>query len=94
MAVYLLKYDNPAGDPERPRCSARYYIGYARDVDLERRIEQHRRGTSKAKLPAWFARQGIGFKVVRVWEGRGRTFERRLKNAGHYDRHDPGAATT
>lgn len=89
MAVYLLRYDQPAGDPDRPRCSARYYLGYSEDTKLPDRIRLHRQGLSGASLPTWFHQQGIDFRVVRIWWGQGRKFERRLKQAGHYERHDP-----
>src|SRR5690606_9964128 len=32
---------------------------------------------------------GRRFRLVRVWWGEGRPFERKLKKAGHYVRHDP-----
>ena len=89
MAVYMLRYDEPAGNPDKPRASARHYIGYARDDRLEARIAEHRAGTCGAKLPMWFASQGIGFHVVRVWPNKGRKFERKLKKAGHFERHNP-----
>lgn len=88
MAVYLLRYDEAAGDPGRPRASARYYIGYASDENLPRRISEHRTGTSRAALPDHFFSEGIGFRVARIWWGAGRTFERRLKNNGHFNKHD------
>ncbi len=88
MAVYMLRYARPAGNPDKPRASARHYIGYARDSRLQTRIGEHRRGTCGAKLPMWFVAQGIEFHVVRIWRGKGRDFERKLKNAGHYERHN------
>lgn len=92
MAVYLLKFERPAGDPSRPRASARYYIGFSPDLNLPARIAQHRAGRSRATLPEFFHAEGIGFRVVRIWWGAGRTFERRLKNNGHFDKHDPTCA--
>lgn len=99
MAVYLLKYEDYAGDPDRPRASARYYIGYCEDEHLPRRIRMHRTGHwtgegggSEPKLTRWFREQGIGFRVVRVFWGADRRDERRLKQGGHYDRLDPFVA--
>jgi len=89
MAIYLLKFDEPAGDPSRPRCSARYYLGYSEDTKLPDRIRLHRQGLSGAALPTWFHSQGIGFRVVRVFWGATRSDERKIKDAGHFDRLDP-----
>jgi hypothetical protein len=89
MAVYMLRYNEPAGNPDKPRASAQHYIGYARDDRLHARIAEHRDGTCGAKLPMWFHAQGIGFHVVRIWPNKGRTFERKLKKAGHYERYNP-----
>lgn len=99
MAVYLLRYNEPAGDPGRARCSARYYVGHCKDSRLLARLCEHRDGTwiehdipnaDPPALPKWFHENGIGFRVANVWISRGRKFERRLKRAGHYDRHDTG----
>ena len=98
MAVYLLRYHDYAGDPSRPYASARYYLGWCLDSRLVRRIEEHWNGTwieqtiPTRKPPAlskWFFDHGIKFTLVRVWWGADRTYERKLKRAGHYCRHDP-----
>ncbi len=69
MAVYLLHFD-------RPYKHAQHYIGYAADV--EARIARHKRGYG-ANLVKVCMKAGIGFTVVRVWEG-DRSLERRLKS--------------
>ena len=68
--VYLLHFD-------RPLAHARHYVGWS--ADLPKRIEQHRRGLSGARLMAAVKDAGIGFRVARVWDG-DRAFERRIKN--------------
>ncbi len=102
MACYLLRYDTPAGDPSRPHASARYYLGFSADCPTNRnilkRIMSHASGTwiewslwplrKPPALPRWFFERGIGFRVARVWLGKSRRDERRLKRAGHYKRHD------
>lgn len=100
MAVYLLKYRQAAGDPDRPRASALYYVGYAEDEHLPRRLRAHRHriwegegGGHQAKLPKWFRLQGIGFRCVRVFWGFTREDERRIKKGGHYERYDPRAGS-
>lgn len=99
MAVYLLKYRQPAGNPRKRYASARYYCGSSANVwTLKLRIEQHRSGTwvelhipnaAPPALPKWFHDKGIEFDVVRVWPLKGKKFERRLKGEGHFERHDP-----
>lgn len=56
--VYLLHYDSAFGH-------ARHYLGASKDV--EARIKAHRAGNG-GKLPAAFAKAGIGFQIARVWE--------------------------
>jgi predicted GIY-YIG superfamily endonuclease len=67
--VYLLHF-------ERPYKHARHYLGFAED--LERRLELHRAGRG-ARLMEVVVAAGIGFELVRTWEG-DRTLERLLKN--------------
>lgn len=73
MTVYLLHFERPISD----RHTCQHYIGYA--VNLEARIRHHRNGTSKARLLEVAKERGIGFEVVRTWEG-GKDLERMLKN--------------
>jgi predicted GIY-YIG superfamily endonuclease len=80
MAVYLIHFDRPIGDPGNPRGQARHYIGYA--DDLERRLAQHRSGNGSALMAA-VARVGIPWQVVRTWPDGDRTLERRLKRQKH-----------
>jgi predicted GIY-YIG superfamily endonuclease len=68
-AEYLLHF-------ERPYRHARHYLGFAED--LERRLELHRAGRG-ARLVEVVVAAGIGFQLVRTWEG-DRTLERTLKN--------------
>ncbi|MFZ5915532.1 MAG: endonuclease [Chloroflexota bacterium] len=83
MAVYLLHFDRPIGDPANPRGQAQHYLGYADDLDA--RIERHRAGNGAAIVRA-VNQAGIGWTVARVWPDGDRDLERRLKR-----RHDgPG----
>ncbi|SRR5579871_358453 len=69
--IYLLHFD-------RPLAHASHYLGYTKDgQSLEARLEQHRSGRG-ARLMAVIKEAGIGFTLVRTWEG-GRTEERLLK---------------
>ena len=73
QGVYLLHFERPIS----PKHTCQHYLGYADDI--ERRIEEHRNGRG-ARLTAVAKERGIGFRVVRVWEGADRQFERSLKN--------------
>jgi hypothetical protein len=68
--VYLLHF-------ERPYRHARHYLGFAED--LERRLELHRAGRG-ARLVDVVVAAGIGFQLVRTWEG-DRTLERDSRTA-------------
>jgi hypothetical protein len=71
---YLVHLDQRLGS-DHPKGGAGHYLGTT--VDLDRRIAQHRDGTG-ARILAAAVQRGIGFDVVRTWEG-GRDVERRLK---------------
>lgn len=75
--VYLLHYDQPIGDLANPHGRAQHYIGYTDDLD--KRLEQHRKGQSGAGIVKAFYQAGIHFELARVWDG-GRDLERKLKN--------------
>jgi hypothetical protein len=71
--VYLIHF-------HRSYAHARHYVGF---VDggpdrLAERIERHRRGDG-ARLMEVVTEAGIGWDVVRTWDG-GRDLERKLKN--------------
>lgn len=70
--VYLLHFDRPISDKH----TCQHYIGYANN--LEARIGFHRKGRSGARLLEVAYARGIGFQVVRTWEG-DKDFERKLK---------------
>ena len=86
MAVYLLHFD-------RPYQHARHYAGFAEDDQLIDRIEVHRRATDgdgkHHRLMQVIRAAGIGFSLVRVWRGKDRTFERRLKDRNNLSRECP-----
>lgn len=81
--IYLLHFDQPLGDPSRPRMSARHYVGWSMERTVVRRIREHREGRGASITRAAVAR-GIGMQVVAVTRGT-RNDERRLKNNGHHD---------
>lgn len=72
MSVYLLHFHKPISDKH----TTQHYLGYADDV--MRRLAQHRAGTA-ARLTQVAKERGIGFCLVRIWDG-DRSLERALKN--------------
>lgn len=76
MTVYLLHFNEPLGDTSKAHGTAQHYLGYT--DDLQARLETHRRGNGAAIMAA-VSRAGIGWQLVRTWEGGGRDLERQLK---------------
>lgn len=68
--VYLLHFSSPYKH-------AKHYIGWA--SKLNKRIEHHKHGTG-ARLCAVVVGAGIELQLARVWEGKGKDWERQLKN--------------
>lgn len=91
MAVYILRYRSILGHREIANAYAQYYVGWAADQDVPRRISQHRQGTSGAALPTAFHAAGIPFVVCRVLWGASRDDERLIKRQNHTRRFDPQA---
>lgn len=71
MVVYLLHFDSPISDKH----TCQHYIGCT--DDLEERLYAHRTGRG-ARLTQVARERGIGFKLVRVFDGEW-AFERKLK---------------
>lgn len=68
MLCYIIHFD-------RPYKHARHYIGVTRDLD--KRLALHRSGQG-ARLLQVLNQAGIGYQVVRTWDG-GRAVEKQLK---------------
>lgn len=77
--VYLIHFDERIGGPGSK--GAQHYLGWAAD-DPNARLEHHRRGLG-ARILAYCVSKGIGFDIVRTWDG-DRHLERRMKNRGHF----------
>lgn len=74
--VYVLKFSSPLGNPDNPRAQARFYVGWARE--LEARLWHHTHGRGAAITRA-AVKAGITFEVVFVMPGT-RNDERAIKN--------------
>lgn len=70
MSVYLLHFD-------RPYKHARHYVGWAEQV--QRRFRHHLTGNG-ARLVQVVVEAGISVRLARVWWGKSRRWERRMKN--------------
>ena len=70
MTTYVVCLERPLGGPSH---FAQHYIG--RSKDPAKRLETHRAGLG-ARILAAAVERGIGFDVVRTWDG---DVEKRLK---------------
>ena len=66
--------------------TALHYCGWS--VDMRRRLRQHRIGIG-ARLCAAVVAAGYRLRVVAVWPGAGRAWERQLKNSHDLGRYCP-----
>lgn len=83
--VYMLCFADQLGDTDRPRMSARHYVGWYANPQ---RIEHHANGTSGVAIVYAFFKRGIPFTVSRTMTGT-RADERRIKRAGNHERNCP-----
>jgi predicted GIY-YIG superfamily endonuclease len=79
MAVYILHFSEPYKH-------SRHYTGFAEDGNVEARLETHRRGQG-ARLTQVVVQSGRELILGRVFEGKDRNDERRLKNGKNVRRH-------
>jgi hypothetical protein len=63
--IYLLHFERPYPAGRRPQ----HYLGHADEGRFDRRLEEHRNGSNKARLTQVMAEAGIKFVVARTWEG-------------------------
>lgn len=79
--IYLLHFDQPYRH-------AKHYIGFCEsESNLDSRFEYHAKGYG-SRLLAVLSERGIGFKLVRLWEGT-RDDERAFKNLRKATRYCP-----
>jgi predicted GIY-YIG superfamily endonuclease len=76
--VYILQFTEKLGNPENPRGTAQFYVGYCDDNRPNQRLAEHRAGRGAAITRAATER-GIGFDVVLTLPG-DRATERAIKN--------------
>ena len=74
--VYLIHFDQPIGNPGTSHGQAQHYTGHTGDLD-GRTGDHH--GANAAAIMRAVNQQGIGWRVVRTWEGT-RDTERAIKN--------------
>lgn len=86
--VYVLHFDAPIGNPDKPIAVAQHYTGWAER--WQDRVAGHASGSSDAKIMAYLVGVArIGFRVAKVFTGVDRHFERALKNRGSARRYCP-----
>jgi len=73
--IYLIHFDRPIGNLSNPHGQAQHYLGYTDNLD--ERLARHHEGRGAAIMAA-VTQQGIGWRVVRTWEG-DRATEKALK---------------
>lgn len=83
--IYLLHFD------QRVR-GCLHYVGITGVNNLHVRLNRHARGRG-ANLTRRAVVEGVGFTCVRTWPASTYQQERRLKNAGHYERLCPMCTT-
>lgn len=67
------------------RNSAVHYVGYAPPDELERRVDEHRRGVGRAKIVNAYLRAGARLLLTGVWLDGTKQDERRVKQHGHLE---------
>lgn len=77
--VYLLHFERWVGGDGRE--GALHYVGWSDNIPGRMALHRRRGGS---KLMKYIKRNGIGWKLVRVWSDASRDDERRLKNGGHF----------
>lgn len=75
--IYILEFNRPLGNLANRRAQARYYVGWCKDGELDRRISEHRRGEGAA-ITRYAVTSGISFNVVLTLPG-DRTVEKQIK---------------
>lgn len=73
QGVYLIHFEKKVSDKH----TCQHYIGYADNI--ARRFADHVSGNG-ARLTQVAGERGIPFRVVAIWPGQDRNFERRLHN--------------
>lgn len=67
------------------RNSAVHYVGYAPPDEVDRRVDEHRRGVGRAKIVNAYLRAGARLLLTGVWLDGTKQDERRVKQHGHLE---------
>lgn len=89
MAVYLLHFSAPLGEPGKK--IAQHYLGWVADEPgaLDARLALHSRGVADCAITRAAHERGITLQLARVWPFEGKCDERRRKRGGHMARWCP-----
>lgn len=80
--VYIIEFSQPIGNTQNPKGTAKYYVGWCKAGEAERRLNEHRTGKG-ASITRAVAERGIQMNLVVVIEGVTRATERTIKNRGN-----------
>lgn len=61
--VYIIEFSIPIGNTANPRGASKFYVGWCKFGEEERRLNEHKTGMG-AKITAWAAANGIQFDIV------------------------------
>ena len=61
--IYVIEFSTPIGNITNPRGYSKFYVGWCKSGEEERRLHEHRTGLG-AKITAWAAANGIQFDIV------------------------------
>lgn len=67
------------------RNSAVHYVGYAPPDEVDRRVDEHRRGVGRAKIVNAYLRAGARLLLTGLWLDGTKHDERRVKQHGHLE---------
>ena len=81
--IYLIHSSVPIGG--KGRASARHYLGYTADGNLEQRMAQHLSGHSKVGVIKAFLENGGKLTIAMLWPDGGPSLEKYLKKGGHFN---------
>ncbi len=82
--LYLLHLDRPMANGRAPQ----HYLGWTSKEDVDIRQLEHESGAGAAILKA-AVKEGIGWRVVKLWGNATKVDERKKKNSGHLSRYCP-----
>lgn len=82
--IYLLHSTVSVGTEGRNAAS--HYLGYCEESGLANRFREHQSGASDVAIIRAFKARGGRLLLAKVWPGKTRDEERKMKRHGHFSR--------